>query len=218
MKKRLPRKPSPALVISLIALFVALGGTSYAALRLPKNSVGTKQLRNGAVTGKKIRNGAITAGKIKPKGLTVPVATHAVVADTATNAAAVGGIAAAQLQRSITGTCSAGSAIRVVASDGTVTCEAVGSTVLWAVVNADGSIARSSGATGSTHPAAGKYDVTFDRDVSACAYTATIGPASSGSAQGETDVAAQPPDGVAVETLDTTGTNADLPFHLMVVC
>jgi hypothetical protein len=39
------RKPSPALVISLIALFVALGGTSYAATNLARNSVGTKQLK-----------------------------------------------------------------------------------------------------------------------------------------------------------------------------
>jgi len=44
-------RPSPALVISLIALFVALGGTSYAAITtLPKNSVGTAQSENGAVT------------------------------------------------------------------------------------------------------------------------------------------------------------------------
>ena len=44
-------KPSPAMVVSLIALFVALGGTSYAAITaVPKNSVGTPQLKNGAVT------------------------------------------------------------------------------------------------------------------------------------------------------------------------
>ena len=36
--------------IALVALFVALGGTSYAALSLPAGSVGTKQLRNGSVT------------------------------------------------------------------------------------------------------------------------------------------------------------------------
>ncbi|MFL5960322.1 MAG: hypothetical protein ACJ75G_08680 [Gaiellaceae bacterium] len=53
--KRPLRAPSPASIISLIALFVALGGTSYAAITtLPKNSVGTKQLVNGAVTKKKI--------------------------------------------------------------------------------------------------------------------------------------------------------------------
>jgi hypothetical protein len=59
------RKPSPALVVSLIALFAALGGTSYAAITsLPANSVGTPQLKNNAVTGTKIKNGAITGAKI----------------------------------------------------------------------------------------------------------------------------------------------------------
>ena len=58
--------PSPAMVVSLIALFVALGGTSYAALALPKNSVGTKQIKNGAVTAAKISSSA--AGKVKVVG------------------------------------------------------------------------------------------------------------------------------------------------------
>ena len=35
--------------IALLALFVALGGTSYAAIKLPANSVGTKQIKRGAV-------------------------------------------------------------------------------------------------------------------------------------------------------------------------
>jgi hypothetical protein len=68
-------RPSPALVISLIALFVALGGTSYAAvaLKIPKNSVGTPQLKNGAVTAAKLNASAIAALKsIKtlPSGVT----------------------------------------------------------------------------------------------------------------------------------------------------
>ena len=50
--------------IALAALFVALGGTSYAALSLPAGSVGTKQLRNGAVTSKKIGNGTVTPAKL----------------------------------------------------------------------------------------------------------------------------------------------------------
>jgi hypothetical protein len=37
-------------VLACLALFVALGGASYAAMRLPKNSVGSKQLKAGAVT------------------------------------------------------------------------------------------------------------------------------------------------------------------------
>jgi hypothetical protein len=84
--KRRPRAPSPALVISLIALFVALGGTTYAATNLPKNSVGTKQLKNNAVTGPKIASKAVTAAKINTSGLSVPSATHATNADSATNA------------------------------------------------------------------------------------------------------------------------------------
>jgi hypothetical protein len=71
------RKPSPALVISLLALTVALGGTAYAGLAIPKNSVGTKQLKKGAVTTTKIKNRNVTASKINPTGLTVPNATNA---------------------------------------------------------------------------------------------------------------------------------------------
>jgi hypothetical protein len=74
MKRRL-RAPSPALVISVIALFVALGGTTYAATSLPKNSVGTKQLKAGAVTKSKISNNTLIAlkgnqGPPGPKGST----------------------------------------------------------------------------------------------------------------------------------------------------
>ena len=57
-------KPSPAFVLALVALFVALGGTSYAALSIPANSVGSKQLKKNAVTTKKIKNGAVTASKL----------------------------------------------------------------------------------------------------------------------------------------------------------
>ncbi len=38
----------------MLATFIALGGTAYAASSLPANSVGTRQLRRGAVTLTKI--------------------------------------------------------------------------------------------------------------------------------------------------------------------
>jgi hypothetical protein len=41
-------------VVASLALFLALGGAAYAATQLPKNSVGTGQLKNGAVTSSKI--------------------------------------------------------------------------------------------------------------------------------------------------------------------
>jgi hypothetical protein len=52
-------RPTPAMVVATIALLVALGGTSYAAIALPANSVGTVQLKNGAVTAAKIKAGVI---------------------------------------------------------------------------------------------------------------------------------------------------------------
>jgi Collagen triple helix repeat (20 copies) len=51
--------PSPAVLISSLALFVALGGTSYAAIVLPKNSVGSTQIKSNAVTSGKVRNGSL---------------------------------------------------------------------------------------------------------------------------------------------------------------
>lgn len=62
--------------IALLALFVALGGTSYAAATLSANSVGTRQLRNGAVTSKKVRDRSLLAKDFKrgqlPKGARGP--------------------------------------------------------------------------------------------------------------------------------------------------
>jgi hypothetical protein len=50
--------------VAYVALFVAMGGTAYAGANLPDNSVGTRQLRNGAVTSGKLANGSVTATKL----------------------------------------------------------------------------------------------------------------------------------------------------------
>jgi hypothetical protein len=47
--------------LGMLALFIALGGTSYAAVKLPANSVGSKQLKAGAVTGAKVKDRSLTA-------------------------------------------------------------------------------------------------------------------------------------------------------------
>jgi hypothetical protein len=49
------RTPSPALVIAVIALFVALGGGAYAALR-----IGSEQIVNNSVRSKDVRNRSLT--------------------------------------------------------------------------------------------------------------------------------------------------------------
>ncbi len=85
--KRVVRLPSPAMVVACIALLIALGGTSYAAIKLPKNSVGAKQLKRNAVTTPKVKNNAITGAKVLESSLgQVPSAATAATAVTATTA------------------------------------------------------------------------------------------------------------------------------------
>jgi Collagen triple helix repeat (20 copies) len=59
MRRITSQRPSPAMVVAFIALLVALGGTSYAIQALPRNSVGTKQLKMNAVTSPKVKPGSL---------------------------------------------------------------------------------------------------------------------------------------------------------------
>jgi hypothetical protein len=59
--KHLLSKLTYANVMATIAVFIALGGASYAAITLPKNSVGTEQLQKGAVTATKLSKTARAA-------------------------------------------------------------------------------------------------------------------------------------------------------------
>ncbi len=68
--RKLLRRPSPAMVVACLALLVALGGTSVAAVtQLGRNTVDTPQLVNGAVTGAKVRNNAINSSKVANRSL-----------------------------------------------------------------------------------------------------------------------------------------------------
>ena len=58
------------MIVACIALLVALGGTSVAAVsQVARNSVGTPQLRDSAVTNPKIRNNAINSAKVAARSL-----------------------------------------------------------------------------------------------------------------------------------------------------
>jgi hypothetical protein len=58
---RLPIRLSYANVMATIAVFIALGGASYAATQLPKDSVGTGQIKKEAVTPSKLSAATIAA-------------------------------------------------------------------------------------------------------------------------------------------------------------
>lgn len=92
MSKLRGKRPSPALVISILALFVALGGSAYAAKKIgtkeiKANAITTGKIKKNAVTTSKIKKEAVTGAKIKESSLgAVPNATHATSADNATTA------------------------------------------------------------------------------------------------------------------------------------
>jgi hypothetical protein len=56
--------PSPSMAVALLALAVALGGTTYAAVKVKKNSVGAKQLKTNAVTKPKLADGAVGTAEL----------------------------------------------------------------------------------------------------------------------------------------------------------
>ena len=89
--RRIPR-PSVALVVAFAALFSALGGTGYAALKITGSSI-----VNGTVSGADVKDKSLGAKEHKPNSLggaqvkesalgTVPSAQHAATADNASNA------------------------------------------------------------------------------------------------------------------------------------
>jgi len=62
-----PRLPSPALVLACLALAISLSGAAYAvSTALPRNSVGTVQLKNNAVNSAKVRNATLRAADFAP--------------------------------------------------------------------------------------------------------------------------------------------------------
>jgi hypothetical protein len=92
----------------------------------------------------------------------------------------------------------------------------------WAVVNADGTLARSNGkgryVSNVTGLGVGHYYVNFHKDVTNCAYSATT----SGGFAGQIGVEDAGPNDqngvVVVYTVDSAGNLASQPFHLIVTC
>ena len=70
MLARLTQRLSYANVIATVALFLALGGGAYAAFHLPKNSVGSKNIKKHAVKAKHLAKGAVKTAAVKKKAIT----------------------------------------------------------------------------------------------------------------------------------------------------
>ena len=104
-------------------------------------------------------------------------------------------------------------------ADGSLSNQDIG--VLFAQVNADGSIFNSSGGVTSLSLGTGTYEVDFGRNISGCAFVSTQGEGSIGGAGGAiTGVTDRSGNNEAVfaTTRNTAGTLANTAFQLVVVC
>lgn len=148
------RRPQPATLISLIALFVALGGTSYAAL-----SVTGKNVKNNSLTGADIKNSSITGTDVKNRSLRAVDFRAGELPAGAQGLQGPKGDTGAKGDRGDKG------------DAGTP------ATRLWASINNANppTIRYAQGVTAvaDTAYSAGSTEVTFDRDVSTCAFLVT---------------------------------------------
>jgi hypothetical protein len=69
---RIPGSSTYANVASTLALVLVLGGVAYGAATLPRNSVGTRQLKKNAVTSPKVKNGALLRKDLKKGQVDAP--------------------------------------------------------------------------------------------------------------------------------------------------
>ena len=190
-RRRRLHAPSPAMLVALTALFVALGGTGYAATRLlPRNSVGEHQLRNSAVTSSKIRPHTIHLSDI--------------ATSTRNSLRGQTGAQGPQGPQGPTG------------PQGPP-----GAAIFHAAVNSGGDAVRGNATFSSGGGGAGTYTIGFARDVSQCEATATLASVPGGLTTdpppGRITVR---PSGARIEvhTYNDTGAVSDLPFNLIVAC
>lgn len=204
---RLRGRLTPSIVIASVALFVALGGTSIAAVAV--NSVGKAQIRTNAVGKSEIRSGAVSRSEIATGGVgKSEIATNGVGASEIranaidTDEIADGGIQAADLSAAARGSFQ--------------------SVLLKAAVNSVGA-PQGGNARTATRVAEGKYQVDLGQDVSGCAYAATLVAVRNGAGvdtpdAGRITAASGGTTRVNVSTYGVGGAAADEPFHLIVVC
>ncbi len=65
-------RPSPAMVVACLALLLALGGTGYAATKLPRNSVTSINVKDFSLLNRDFKRGQVPAGPAGPAGAAGP--------------------------------------------------------------------------------------------------------------------------------------------------
>ncbi|MFL6099859.1 MAG: hypothetical protein ACJ71T_07900 [Actinomycetales bacterium] len=93
---------------------------------------------------------------------------------------------------------------------------------VFAVVNADGTKLRGKAVASTAHLSSGVYDVRFNRNLSTCAWTGTVGFGTFSGSTGPSMISisgrAGTNNGLFVQTFDAAGTPTDLPFSAIAIC
>jgi hypothetical protein len=141
------RRPSPSMIVALIALFIALGGTGYAAVKIANNSVHSTSIKNGEVKSGDLANNAVIRAKIKDGAVS--------------NAKIAGGIDAAKIAGTVVAATNATNAANAVNADKLDDLDATDLKPRWAHVSAAGVILAQSGGITVTEHTVGKYTLDF---------------------------------------------------------
>jgi hypothetical protein len=213
---RARRGLSFANVMSATAVFVALGGTTYAAVSLSHDSVGSWQIRTAAVDKSEIHRSAVAASEIRRNGVNRSEIKRDAVGPSEvrpnainTDEIADGGLAAADLSAAARAELTAANAVS------------------FHTASTAAGVASGGNAKAIAHTAAsGIYTVEFGQDVSACHFSATVGGVKTktgieqppANARVATASAAADVSTVVVRTFADDGAVLAAPFHLLLTC
>jgi hypothetical protein len=160
MFKTIKTRLNASNLLAAIALFAALGGSSYAAMQLPSGSVGSSQIAANAVTSSKIKNGTLKAADFAPGVLNG----GANGADGANGANGADGAQGAQGPQGPQG------------DRGPAGPQGPAATKLFGTIESTGSRHAASGISSVNHYSTGKYIVTFERSMAGCTPIVSGGP------------------------------------------
>jgi hypothetical protein len=203
---RLRARLSFANVTSMLALFVALGGTSYAAATLPRNSVGKGQIRASAVGKSEAATNSVGRTEVRSSGIgKSELATNSVGAsEVRANAIDSDEIADGKLEA---------------ADISDAAKAAINGVKFRSTVTAAGAQTAGNAKTVTKGAGLGNYTVDLGSDVSACQFSATVTGADAGFANVTPDATNK-----NVVTVNTyaivagAATATDRAFNLIVAC
>ena len=229
MRSRLKGRLTYATVMATIAVFIALGGASFAALRVPPHSVGTRQLKKASVGQRQLKKPSVGRLELASDSVGNPeLQTESVAAENLQQGSV--GPDALQANAVNSDQLFPGSVTSREVRNFSLEAEDIDSGAavkpLFAHVRFDGQLAEQSGVTSVSRLSTGEYTVDFNRKLQGCVAVATVGFGfGTGSiAAGATAQARMNKDnqadrvGVTIYRGFTFNDGVDSDFHLVVVC